>query len=187
MEGEYHDFGDDQKLIDISKEDDDLLTHSPLFDSFVEDFRFSAATFDHMNEHESFKLSESQPSQEVENTVENLLQKEQMPLSSYDFVPARPSYLRQSLAWDNAFFTSSGVLDNDELTFINEGFKTTEMQLPSESCKCDAFSTASRNINIGIHNKTKTSASRARNITRQRSVKNKTEVCHFLILLLLDN
>ncbi|KAH6803984.1 hypothetical protein C2S51_032231 [Perilla frutescens var. frutescens] len=42
---------------------------------------------------------------------------------------SRPSFLRRSLAWDSAFFNSSGVLDADELSFINNGFRHTEASL----------------------------------------------------------
>ncbi|KAF5467171.1 hypothetical protein F2P56_017025 [Juglans regia] len=36
------------------------------------------------------------------------------------------SNLRKSLAWDRAFFTSAGVLEPEELSIINEGFKNFE-------------------------------------------------------------
>ncbi|PON58520.1 hypothetical protein PanWU01x14_165510 [Parasponia andersonii] len=38
--------------------------------------------------------------------------------------------LRKSLAWDSAFFTNAGVLDPEELSLINEGFKNLETHLP---------------------------------------------------------
>lgn len=71
-----------------------------------------SVTFDKINKHEDLKVSENQPCQEVENTVDKLLQKEQSLSSCHDLVPARPSYMRKSLAWDDAFFTSpGGILD----------------------------------------------------------------------------
>ncbi|KAL8544494.1 hypothetical protein ACS0TY_004892 [Phlomoides rotata] len=41
----------------------------------------------------------------------------------------RQSFMRRSLAWDSAFFNSAGVLDLDELSFMNRGFRKAEMQL----------------------------------------------------------
>ncbi|KAH7537360.1 uncharacterized protein LOC107413673 isoform X2 [Ziziphus jujuba] len=38
--------------------------------------------------------------------------------------------LRKSLAWDNAFFTNSGVLDPEELSIVNQGFKKRGTSLP---------------------------------------------------------
>ncbi|OMO81110.1 hypothetical protein COLO4_23753 [Corchorus olitorius] len=35
---------------------------------------------------------------------------------------------RRSLAWDSAFFTCEGVLDQDELSKVNKGYKKSEMQ-----------------------------------------------------------
>ncbi|XP_048231418.1 uncharacterized protein LOC8263370 isoform X2 [Ricinus communis] len=39
------------------------------------------------------------------------------------------SSLRKSLAWDSAFFTSAGVLDAEELSVINRGFRSPELAL----------------------------------------------------------
>ncbi|RAL43696.1 hypothetical protein DM860_014197 [Cuscuta australis] len=88
-------------LIDISSEDDFLIA-SPLFES-LEDLRLSV-TWDKNGENDCFRFSG------VGNSFCNVL-----PQSG------RPSFLRRSLAWDNAFSTSSGVLDPDELLFINKG------------------------------------------------------------------
>ncbi|KAK9075156.1 hypothetical protein SSX86_003476 [Deinandra increscens subsp. villosa] len=41
--------------------------------------------------------------------------------------PKRPSFLRKSLAWDSAFFTSDGLLDPVELLAVNKGFKKTPL------------------------------------------------------------
>lgn len=38
------------------------------------------------------------------------------------------SSFRKSLAWDNAFYTSSGVLDSEELSIVNKGSKKCETQ-----------------------------------------------------------
>nr|XP_027089589.1 uncharacterized protein LOC113710668 [Coffea arabica] len=156
-----------EKLIDITEEDDDLLINSDYFDSLEDQYIRLSARYDNPNKHEGFKSPESQPSQEIESTPLEKLQQEGQKLSCHDFVPARPSYLRQSLAWDSAFFTSAGILDGDELTFINEGFRTAEMQRPPD--------TASRKTKIGIQNKIKSSALEGRNVNTQRSVKNKAE------------
>lgn len=44
----------------------------------------------------------------VENAGNSLHQREEM-LSTPEFLePRRPSYLRKSIAWDNAFFSSDG-------------------------------------------------------------------------------
>ncbi|VFQ92634.1 unnamed protein product [Cuscuta campestris] len=92
---------DGLKLIDISSEDDFLIA-SPLFES-LEDLRLSV-TWDKNGENDCFRFSG------VGNSFCN-----ELPQSG------RPSFLRRSLAWDNAFSTSSGVLDPDELLFINKG------------------------------------------------------------------
>ncbi|WCJ19402.1 hypothetical protein M5689_001695 [Euphorbia peplus] len=39
----------------------------------------------------------------------------------------RISNMRKSLAWDNAFFTNAGVLDAEELSIVNRGFKRPDM------------------------------------------------------------
>ncbi|KAI4352886.1 hypothetical protein L6164_007095 [Bauhinia variegata] len=36
--------------------------------------------------------------------------------------------VRKSLAWDNAFFTSEGVLNPEELSLVNQGFKKSELE-----------------------------------------------------------
>ncbi|CAH9129965.1 unnamed protein product [Cuscuta epithymum] len=102
----YNDIGDERlKLIDISSEDDFLIA-SPLFES-LEDLRLSV-TWDKLGDNECFKFGNSSSNHGA---------------TQCNFPPqsGRPSYLRRSLAWDNAFFTSSGVLDPDELSLINKG------------------------------------------------------------------
>ncbi|XP_021295407.1 uncharacterized protein LOC110424991 [Herrania umbratica] len=37
-------------------------------------------------------------------------------------------FVRRSLAWDSAFFTSAGVLDPEELSMVNKGYKKSETQ-----------------------------------------------------------
>ncbi|KAL5569241.1 hypothetical protein UlMin_025816, partial [Ulmus minor] len=38
--------------------------------------------------------------------------------------------LRQSIAWDHAFFTNAGLLDPEELSIVNKGFKNYDTHLP---------------------------------------------------------
>ncbi|KAG8380424.1 hypothetical protein BUALT_Bualt06G0013900 [Buddleja alternifolia] len=110
------------KLIDILSEDDDFpLVPSP-FDSLEECFAASADmpynflefppnpilfVYNTCREDGGFRVSVYGNCQEVEP-------------------PRRPSFLRRSLAWDSAFINSAGVLDHDELSFINKGFRTTD-------------------------------------------------------------
>ncbi|KAJ4845891.1 hypothetical protein Tsubulata_026857 [Turnera subulata] len=37
--------------------------------------------------------------------------------------------MRKSLAWDSAFFTSAGVLDSEELSIVNRGYKKSDAQM----------------------------------------------------------
>ncbi|KAL2549485.1 uncharacterized protein Fot_11015 [Forsythia ovata] len=89
---------DNIELIDISAEDDGFLISSPLFDS-LEDLRLSV-TIDDRNEDDGYQFSEGENCQ---STMEAC---------------------RPSLAWDTAFFNSTGFLDPDELSFINKEFDT---------------------------------------------------------------
>ncbi|KAL8231936.1 hypothetical protein R6Q57_001714 [Mikania cordata] len=103
-------FEDDNiRLIDFSKEDDYLIAF-PYRDS-LEDLRLSV-TFDNLNEWNDHVGSES---------VE----------------PRRQSFLRKSLAWDSAFFTSPGVLNPEELFMINKGFKKSELNQQSPTTQKD--------------------------------------------------
>ncbi|KAF2318597.1 hypothetical protein GH714_009242 [Hevea brasiliensis] len=54
--------------------------------------------------------------------------------------------LRKSLAWDSAFFTSAGVLDAEELSIINRGFRRPET-LPFPS-SIDGWSSESSSTSI---------------------------------------
>ncbi|KAK4385830.1 hypothetical protein Sango_2707000 [Sesamum angolense] len=96
-------FADDKiKLIDILSENDDFLVASSPFcsDSLTDGTIREDGGFGH--------------SQQVEK------------IPCHEFVQSsRPSFLRRSLAWDTAFFNSAGVLDPDELSFINKGYRTT--------------------------------------------------------------
>ncbi|XP_042753962.1 uncharacterized protein LOC111895289 isoform X1 [Lactuca sativa] len=115
MTCEMNRVGDDElQLIDFSEEDDYLIAF-PFRDS-LEDLRLSV-TYDNLNECDRIKLFESINSQVVERI-------DQAQFESME--PRRPSFLRKSLAWDNAFFTSAGVLNLEELFMINKGFKKPE-------------------------------------------------------------
>ncbi|WOG96185.1 hypothetical protein DCAR_0415516 [Daucus carota subsp. sativus] len=110
-EKENHNEVEKIQLIDFSSEDD-ILVDYPFRDS-LEDLRLS----------ESLKMANQR---EVENAGNSLHQREEM-LSTPEFLePRRPSYLRKSIAWDNAFFSSDGVLDPEELSAMNNGFKGLE-------------------------------------------------------------
>ncbi|CAH1443743.1 unnamed protein product [Lactuca virosa] len=106
--------GDELQLIDFSEEDDYLIAF-PFRDS-LEDLRLSV-TYDNLNECDRIKVFESINSQVVERIDEAQFE---------SMEPRRPSFLRKSLAWDNAFFTSAGVLNLEELFMINKGFKKPE-------------------------------------------------------------
>uniref|UniRef100_M0ZQ05 Uncharacterized protein n=1 Tax=Solanum tuberosum TaxID=4113 RepID=M0ZQ05_SOLTU len=123
---ECHVIGDQKlKLIDISSEDE-FLIDSPLFDS-LEDLRLSV-TLDSINENgEGSNLSKT--SAKIDKSTQVNKQKELKHLSSASIQPGRPSYLRKSSAWDNAFFTSAGLLDPHELSSMNKEFDTLENHL----------------------------------------------------------
>ncbi|XP_051139989.1 uncharacterized protein LOC127257586 isoform X2 [Andrographis paniculata] len=123
--------GDKFNLIDILSEDDEFLSASP----------FAVDSF------KGFRLSGIGSHQELEPND----QKEENLLPVEFTKPSRPSFLRKSLAWDSAFFDNAGmsdqlldsdilttsyllviflssanaigVLDPDELSYINKGFK----------------------------------------------------------------
>ncbi|KAL7109860.1 hypothetical protein ACP275_06G201600 [Erythranthe tilingii] len=102
------------KLIDIlSEADDDFLVPSPFFDSHQNPFSENA------RDNIGFRLSGFGNNS---SEIELIRQNEQNVLPSDFTHPTRPSFLRRSLAWDSAFFDSPGVLDHDELSFINKGF-----------------------------------------------------------------
>ncbi|KAM3309302.1 putative serine-rich protein 13-like [Capsicum chacoense] len=114
----------DQKLrlIDISSEEDCLID-SPLFDS-LEDLRLSV-TWDNINENgQSSNLSRTAAKKDKSTQVNQ--QNELKHLSAASIQPGRPSYLRESSAWDNAFFTSAGLLDPYELSSMNKELDTLE-------------------------------------------------------------
>ncbi|CAI9090989.1 OLC1v1025898C1 [Oldenlandia corymbosa var. corymbosa] len=179
-------FGEDQYLglIDISHEDDDLLAESPCFRSSADSH--ISVTFD-TNKDENGGYNSLQPhfSQLVKHKAPNLLQDEHE--RQLGFVPETLSYGRPSLAWDSAFFTDDGVLDEDELTLMNEGLNAAEMRPIAHkdvnkqrvrsgySKTVDAFSSASRKINACILNRTNKSASEGGRMSIQRSLENKPQ------------
>ncbi|XP_023747148.1 uncharacterized protein LOC111895289 isoform X3 [Lactuca sativa] len=147
MTCEMNRVGDDElQLIDFSEEDDYLIAF-PFRDS-LEDLRLSV-TYDNLNECDRIKLFESINSQVVERI-------DQAQFESME--PRRPSFLRKSLAWDNAFFTSAGVLNLEELFMINKGFKKPESnhQTPRNKVTLkNQTSSASKKSNICSQNKVK--------------------------------
>ncbi|XP_015078134.2 uncharacterized protein LOC107021933 [Solanum pennellii] len=120
---ECYDIGDQKlKLIDISSEDD-FLIDSPLFES-LEDLRLSV-TLDSRNENgEGSNLPRTSAKIHKSTQVNKL--KGLNHSSSEPIQPGRPSYLRKSSAWDNAFFTSTGLLEPHELSSMNKEFDTLE-------------------------------------------------------------
>ncbi|KAK4363752.1 hypothetical protein RND71_018993 [Anisodus tanguticus] len=130
-----YDIGDQKlKLIDISSEEDCLID-SPLFDS-LEDLRLSV-TLDSINDNgEGSNLSRT--SFQRDKTTQVNQQKELKHLSSAPIQPGRPSFLRKSSAWDNAFFTSA---EGHLLPVILEDVRARRPVLPSIS----DFGTGSRN------------------------------------------
>lgn len=67
----------------------------------------SAVTMDNINE-KSEGSNLSRTSAEIDKSTQVNEQKELKHSSSASIQPGRPSYLRKSSAWDNAFFTSAG-------------------------------------------------------------------------------
>jgi len=65
-----------------------------------------AVTWDNSKENEGSKVSGNGTSSRS-SAAEELLQRQQSKPSSME--SGRPSYLRKSLAWDKAFFTSAGT------------------------------------------------------------------------------
>ncbi|KAF8402763.1 hypothetical protein HHK36_010853 [Tetracentron sinense] len=115
-------------LIDVSSEDDCLITSSS-GDSLRK--LQSSGLSGNRNEHGYIGLFEPGNAQEGENAEDFLGQSEQVPLLYESFEPERTRKngkcnLRKSLAWDSAFFTSAGVLDSEELSTLNKGFKKVE-------------------------------------------------------------
>ncbi|KAK6942858.1 hypothetical protein RJ641_028235 [Dillenia turbinata] len=102
-------------LIDVSSEDDSLLlTASPL----LSDLPSSGLCGESKN-------LEAMSAGKVDSTDIHK-QEEHLPQPSETLEPeikwkTGKSNLRKSLAWDNAFFTSAGVLDAEELSSIIEG------------------------------------------------------------------
>ncbi|XP_048421758.1 flocculation protein FLO11-like [Pyrus x bretschneideri] len=82
------------------------------------------------------ELLQTMNSQTTGNAINFLGYEEAMLLPSESLEPERTRRInrcsfRKSLAWDNAFFTSAGVLDPEELSIVNRGFKKSEKhQLP---------------------------------------------------------
>ncbi|KAL8093271.1 uncharacterized protein LOC141693513 [Apium graveolens] len=114
------------KLIDFSLEDD-ILVDYPFRDS-LQDLRLSV-TFKDISDHNSSESLKMASQRKVENAGNSLHQNEDM-LSTPEFLePRRASYLRKSIAWDNAFFSSDGVLDPEELSAMNNGLKGLESSL----------------------------------------------------------
>ncbi|KDP46155.1 hypothetical protein JCGZ_06666 [Jatropha curcas] len=76
------------------------------------------------------ELFETLNFQIVDNGADIAEQKEPKSSLSKSTTTARTSgidNLRKSLAWDSAFFTNAGVLDAEELSVLNRGFKKPEM------------------------------------------------------------
>ncbi|XP_062165691.1 uncharacterized protein LOC133872246 isoform X2 [Alnus glutinosa] len=109
-------------LIDVSSEDDSLITSDSLDHPSSEN-----------QEHRNVELSEAVDSNilEDEDTAGTLEHREHVPQPSESVEPEvtrkNAKYnLRKSLAWDSAFFTSAGVLEPDELSSIIEGVEKGE-------------------------------------------------------------
>ncbi|XP_076936798.1 uncharacterized protein LOC143604100 [Bidens hawaiensis] len=117
---ETHTFdGDNNMQLIDFKEEDDYLIAFPFRDS-LEDLRLSVS-FDNVNERTNQVQSE----------------------------PRRQSFLRKSLAWDNAFFTSAGVLNHEELFLINRGFRKVESNEPLVTPQKDGKSSKAATNNGG--------------------------------------
>ncbi|XP_043710310.1 uncharacterized protein LOC122659221 [Telopea speciosissima] len=117
-------------LFDVSTEDDCLLASPSGRTLNLRTSRFT----ENQKEIDSFGLNDARNAQDGDNTADLIRQKEQIPALSESTEPERTRTvsncnLRKSLAWDSAFFTSAGVLDPEELSFINNGFSKAEAPL----------------------------------------------------------
>ncbi|XP_057947774.1 uncharacterized protein LOC131143471 isoform X2 [Malania oleifera] len=144
VEGEKNDLRAvcELRLIDFSAEDDCLIDASP---GGLSQHLISP---ENQKEHKSFEILESVNAKDVTDIFG---QKEQSPQSSKSLKLERERKigkcnLRKSLAWDNAFFTSAGVLDPEEFSSMIEGVKSSEKHplpgIPEDACKStDSIST----------------------------------------------
>ncbi|XP_042505510.1 uncharacterized protein LOC122082084 [Macadamia integrifolia] len=117
-------------LFDLSSEDDCLMA-SPSGRTL--NLRTSRST-ENQKEIDGFGLSDARNAQDGDKTADLIRQKELIPALSESTEPERTRNvsncnLRKSLAWDSAFFTSAGVLDPEELSFITKGFSKAEAPL----------------------------------------------------------
>ncbi|KAL1552070.1 hypothetical protein AAHA92_12914 [Salvia divinorum] len=76
----------------------------------------------------------SSPLQSSISEIERMEQKEKN-LFYGNSEESRPSFLRRSLAWDSAFLNNSGVLDQEELLFINNGASETSLLPPNHEVR----------------------------------------------------
>ncbi|XP_010253519.1 PREDICTED: flocculation protein FLO11-like [Nelumbo nucifera] len=114
-------------LIDVSSEDDCLIA-SP--SGSLPDLQ-SSGFLKSSKERDNLELYEAECAQDDKNVADLPQEGELAPPLSESFEPERTRKfgkcnLRKSLAWDSAFFTSAGVLDPEELSMINDGFKKAE-------------------------------------------------------------
>lgn len=122
--------GESMALIDVSMEDDDLLS-SP--DAQV-------ATFDFVGSPSKTgrkSRSSSSPEDKHNDMSSSAAEGDHPPLCEEDDQPKKKRRggqynLRKSLAWDKAFFTNEGVLNPKELSLVNKTYKkANEVLLPS--------------------------------------------------------
>ncbi|XP_031485033.1 putative GPI-anchored protein pfl2 isoform X2 [Nymphaea colorata] len=147
-------------LIDVSSEDDSLISSPSSGFVFSVPFGRSdnsdeASCFSPLNPKESNTEASGQSPICWASSESTKTQK----LSRYN--------LRQSLAWDSAFFTNEGVLNCEELSFVNTTFKRSELHLaeiqeedqrPSESSiATESDSCALKNLEVDLFEQMRTS------------------------------
>ncbi|XP_008789037.2 copine family protein 2-like isoform X2 [Phoenix dactylifera] len=112
-------------LIDVSSEDDLLISASS---NAVPDPPSRGLSENH-NENMIVSAEEGEGPVKMSKKLEQVLELSESP--EQQRVNSRKYNLRKSLAWDNAFFTSEGVLNPEELAIVNSTFgKAEESSLP---------------------------------------------------------
>ncbi|KAM5556117.1 hypothetical protein ABKV19_023817 [Rosa sericea] len=136
-------FPDDRKKLDgfrlfntVSPQDSQHLETNSTF-NIRKSLAWDSAFFTNPGVLDPEELLQTTSSGATGNAVNLLGNEKEILLPSESLEPERTrkfescSY-RKSLAWDNAFYTSPGVLDPEELSIVNKGFKKSEShQLPA--------------------------------------------------------
>ncbi|EXC19486.1 hypothetical protein L484_014116 [Morus notabilis] len=117
-----------------SESDQKRLQHEPKY-NVRKSLAWDSAFFTSPGVLEPEELFGTVNSQFVDNLVDIFGHEEEILFPSRSLEPKITSSvdkcdLRKSLAWDSAFFTNAGVLDPEELSIVNRGFKNSGTYLP---------------------------------------------------------